>query len=319
MTAETMESAEIPAALRPVMQALASGSLALAGLIRRTAGADDSAPDRLNREAAAIFSRALPGAGLRWLDMGNGPAGIDPQGGLALALTPLDAAGNIGLELATGTLFSVHAAGRTAPESFLRPAAAQLAAGYVIHGPRCMMLVSFGDGVLHYRLDPDTQGFRLVERRLRMPGCAFEFAIDVAHYRHWPRPVRAYIDDCLAGSDGPRQKNFSMRWLASLVAETHRILMRGGVFLQPGGDSRDAASRLRLIHDCAPIAMLVEQAGGRATDLSEPVLGLCPTAMEQRIPFVFGSTEKVARIAAYHDLPDPEVSALFGHRGLFRA
>ncbi|MCV2447830.1 fructose-bisphosphatase class I [Paracoccus sp. DMF] len=318
MTAESMESAEIPAQLRPAMQALASGSVALAGLIRRAA-TDPRAPARLEREAAAAFTRALPDAGLRWLDMGNGPAGLDPQGGFALALTPLDASANIGIELATGTLFSLHAAADTATESLLRPPAEQLAAGYVIHGPRCMMMVSFGDGVQHYLLDPDTRVFRLVNRRLRMPKCAFEFAIDVAHYRHWPRPVRAYIDDCLAGSDGPRKKNFAMRWLASLVAEAHRILMHGGVFLQPGGDARNAASRLRLVHDCAPIALLIEAAGGSATDLCEPVLGLRPAGLDQRIPFAFGSTEKVARIAAYHDLPEPEVSALFGHRGLFRA
>ncbi|MDQ7774895.1 MAG: fructose-bisphosphatase class I [Paracoccus aminovorans] len=318
MAAESMESAEIPAQLRPVIQALAAGSVALAGLIRR-APSDGAAPARLEREAAAIFGRALAGAGLRWLDMGNGPAGIDPQGRFALALTPLDASANIGIELATGTLFSLHLAGETATESFLRPPAEQLAAGYVIHGPRCMMVLSVGDGVQHYVLDPDARLFRLANRRLRMPECAYEFAIDVAHYRHWPRPVRAYIDDCLAGSDGPRKKNFAMRWLASLVAETHRILMHGGVFLQPGGDVRDTASRLRLVHDCAPIALLVEAAGGRATDLGEPVLGLRPAALDQRIAFAFGSTEKVARIAAYHDLPEPEISALFGHRGLFRA
>lgn len=319
MTAESMESAEIPAELRPVMQALASGSLALAGLIRRVPGGEDSAPARLDRAAAALFSRALSGAGLRWLDMGNGAAGIDPQGAFALALTPLDAAEHIGIELSTGTLFSLHDARATAAGSFLRPGSQQRAAGYVLYGPRCRMLVSFGAGVQHYVLDPEAQRFRLVNPRLRMPDCAFDCAIDVAQYRHWPRPVRAFVDDCLAGSDGPRQRNVPMRWLGALVAETHRILLQGGVFLQPGGEPRDTASRLRLVHDCAPIAMLVEQAGGRATDLSAPVLGLRPKAMEQRIPLVFGAAEKVARIASYHDLPEPEVSALFGHRGLFRA
>lgn len=319
MTADSMESAEIPAELRPVMQALASGSLALAGLIRSVSGGDDSAPGRLDRAAAALFCRALGGAGLRWLDMGNGAAGFDPQGAFALALTPLDAAENIGVELPTGTLFSLHGAGATAADSFLRPGSQQRAAGYVVHGPRCQMLVSFGDGVQHYVLDPETQQFRLVNPRLRMPASAFDCAIDVAQYRHWPRPVRAFVDDCLAGSDGPQQRNVVLRWLGAPLAETHRILMRGGVFLQPGGDPRDATSQLRLVHDCAPIAMLIEQAGGRATDLDAPVLGLRPVAMDQRIPLVFGAPEKVARIAAYHDRPEPEVSALFGHRGLFRA
>lgn len=319
MAADSMDSAEIPAQLRPVMQALASGSLALAGLIRSTSAGGDNAPGGLDRAAAALFSRALAGAGLRWLDMGQGAAGYDPQGGFALALTPLDATENIGIELPAGTLFSLHDAGATAADSFLRPGAQQRAAGYVIHGPRCRMLVSFGAGVQHYVLDAEARRFRLVNPRLRMPDCAFDCAIDVAQYRHWPRPVRAFVDDCLAGSDGPRQRNVPMRWLGTLVAETHRVLMQGGVFLQPGGDPRDPASRLRLVHDCAPVAMLVEQAGGRATDLGAPVLGLRPMAMDQRIPLVFGAPEKVARIAAYHDQPEPEISALFGHRGLFRA
>ncbi|WP_323717980.1 class 1 fructose-bisphosphatase [Paracoccus aminovorans] len=315
MTADRIEEAEIPVALRPAMRALADAGARLAQSIRRGI----IPPQSLERQARTLFQTALAGTGLRWLDSGDGAQELDPQGALAMALTPLDAAANVEIDLSMGTLFSLYPARDGAEASFLRCPGEQIAAGYIVYGPRCTMVATFGKGVQRYLLDGDGPCFRLVESAARIPGCAFEFAIDVANYRHWPRPVRAYIDDCLAGVDGPRQKNFNMRWLASLVADTHRILMHGGVFLHPGGDSKDKRSRLRLLHECAPIALLIEQAGGQATDLSEPILSLVPTDLRQRTPMVFGSTEKVARIAAYQDLPEPEVSALFGNRGLFRA
>lgn len=329
MTAETIQTDRIPEELRPVMQAMAEAGARLAAIIRR--GGDLASPVGTNADgdgqkaldvmADDLFRQALAGAGVRWLasEEQDEAVALDPAGRLAVAIDPLDGSSNIDTNVSIGTIFSIYPAEATAEASFLRPARQQIAGGYIIYGPRCAMMVTFGDGVQHYALDPDSDGFRLVTARQEMPESALEFAINASNYRHWPQPIRAYIDDCLAGSDGPRKKNFAMRWLASLVAEAHRILMHGGVFLQPGGDVRNAASRLRLVHDCAPIALLIEAAGGSATDLCEPVLGLRPAGLDQRIPFAFGSTEKVARIAAYHDLPEPEVSALFGHRGLFRA
>jgi fructose-1,6-bisphosphatase I len=147
-----------------------------------------------------------------------------------------------------------------------------------------------------------------------------EFAINSSNYRHWPQPIRAFIDDCIAGADGPSEENFNMRWTSSLVAEAHRILHQGGIYLYPE-DARKGyeRGRLRMLYECAPIAMLMEQAGGLATDGSEPILSACVSAFEQRSPIVFGSADQVARVAAYHDLPEAEVSALFGKRGLFRA
>ncbi|MFN6980164.1 MAG: fructose-bisphosphatase class I, partial [Gemmobacter sp.] len=137
-------------------------------------------------------------------------------------------------------------------------------------------------------------------------------------YRVWSRPIRAYVDDLVAGEDGPRGRNFNMRWVASLVAETHRILMRGGIFLYPADSRRGYEhGRLRMVYECAPIAMLVEQAGGSATDGRTRILDLVPEGLHARSPFVFGSAEKVARVAAYHDLPETETSPLFGKRGLF--
>jgi fructose-1,6-bisphosphatase I len=169
-----------------------------------------------------------------------------------------------------------------------------------------------------YVLDGAAHLFRDLGPLPAMPPEIAEYAINAANYRHWPAPIRAFIDDRLAGIDGPLGHDFTMRWLASLVAETHRILTRGGIYLSPG-DSRAgyAAGRLRLIHDCGPIAHLVEGAGGRASDGVSPILDLVPEGLHQRSPLVFGSAHQVARVAAHFDQPNDD-SALFGKRGLFR-
>ena len=171
----------------------------------------------------------------------------------------------------------------------------------------------------HYVLDPDTHAFVLINPAKRIPEGASEFAINASNYRHWTKPVRAYIDDCLAGDTGPRGRNFNMRWVASLVAETHRILTRGGIFLYPA-DTRKGyeRGRLRMVYECAPIAMIMQQAGGHATDGCDAILRQTAASLHARTPFVFGTSDKVDRVAAYHDLPEQEVSALFGTRGLFR-
>lgn len=330
MTAETIQTDRIPEELRPVMRAMAEAGARLAAIIRRGGelaspvgtNADGDGQKALDVMADDLFRQALAGAGVRWLasEEQDEAVALDPAGRLAVAIDPLDGSSNIDTNVSIGTIFSIYPAEATAEASFLRPARQQIGGGYIIYGPRCAMMVTFGDGVQHYALDPDSDGFRLVTARQEMPESALEFAINASNYRHWPQPIRAYIDDCLAGSDGPREQNFNMRWIASLVAETHRILIRGGVFLYPG-DAREGygSGRLRMLYECAPIALLVEQAGGRATDGLVPILDQGAARLHQRTPFVFGSAEKVARIAAYHELPQTEVSALFGHRGLFRA
>lgn len=244
---------------------------------------------------------------------------LDPKAPLAVAMDPLDGSSNIDVNVSIGTIFALYPAAKTARDSFLRPCAEQIAAGYVIYGPHVALLLSVGDGTDLYVLH---QGrWQLAKAGVQVPVSANEFAINASNYRHWQPPVRAYIDDCLAGTDGPRGRNFNMRWVASLVAETHRILSRGGVFLYPG-DTRKGyeQGRLRLLYECAPIAMLTEQAGGAATDGSARILDKPVTALHQRTPFVFGSREKVARIARYHNDPGFQRSSapLFGVRGLFR-
>lgn len=244
----------------------------------------------------------------------------NPQGTLALAIDPLDGSSNIGVNVSIGTIFSLYRAAETPDASFLRPAREQIAAGYVIYGPQNALVVSWGDGVRMYVLDPDTRTYSPVRDGVRIAPSSSEYAINTSNYRHWPAPVRAYIDDCVAGAEGPRGRNFNMRWVASLVAETHRILMRGGIFLYPGDVRRGyERGRLRHLYECAPIAFLCEQAGGGATDGSERILDQTPTALHARTPFVFGSAEKVARVASYFDMPPEESSALFGKRGLFRS
>ncbi len=241
------------------------------------------------------------------------------SGNLALAIDPLDGSSNIDVNVSIGTIFSIFEAKDGADESFLRSATEQVAAGYIIYGPQTGLMVTFGNGTLSFIMDPDTREFVLLNDAVKVPKETNEFAINASNYRHWTKPVRAYIDDALAGETGPRGKNFNMRWVASLVAETHRIITRGGLFLYPS-DARDGYEhgRLRMVYECAPMAFLVEQAGGLATDGCDRLLERRVKTLHARTPLVFGTPDNVAHVATYHDLPDNETSALFRERGLYR-
>ncbi len=245
---------------------------------------------------------------------------INPRGTLALAIDPLDGSSNIDVNVSIGTIFSVMPAADSAEASFLRQGVDQVAAGYVIYGPQCVLMLTTGQGVRRWVLNPDDCQFAAIPDLATLPPTTMEYAINASNYRHWPVPIRAFIDDLVAGAEGPRGQNFNMRWIASLVAETHRILTRGGVFLYPGDNRKGyERGRLRHVYECAPIAMLIEQAGGQATDGCDRLLTRIPDRLHARTPLVFGSAEKVARVAAYHDLPTAETSGLFGHRSLFRS
>ena len=242
---------------------------------------------------------------------------------LAVAVDPLDGSSNIDVNVSVGTIFSVYTASKEgASASFFRPGSEQIAAGYFVYGPHTALMLTTGDGVDLFVLDPEYRTFRLAQPALVIVPSTSEFAINASNYRHWLEPVRTFIDDCLEGVDGPRGKDFNMRWVASLVAETHRIFSRGGVFLYPA-DMREAYAngRLRLIYEAAPIAMLVEQAGGLAIDGTRRILDRIPTELHQRTPLIFGSSEKVARIQNYHTDPGYSrgQSPLFRTRGLFNA
>ena len=246
---------------------------------------------------------------------------LKADGAFAVAVDPLDGSSNIDANTSIGTIFSVFPASPAgATDSFFRKGSDQVAAGYAIYGPHTALALTLGEGVELFVLDAND---RYVHSGLHVtiPNATREYAINASNYRYWREPVRAFIDDCIAGYEGPRAKDFNMRWLASLVGDTHRILQRGGVFLYPA-DNRPGyeQGRLRLIYEAAPIAMLVEQAGGSATDGHKRILDKTPTKLHERTPLVFGSSEKVTRVTRYHVDPPHhhDRPPLFGERGLFR-
>lgn len=301
---------------------IARGSLL--GSMTATIGrnADGDSQRALDVTADKIFAKAIALSPVRFLasEERETVETIDPSGTLAVALDPLDGSSNIAVNVSIGTIFSIREARSDGLGSFLQTGREQLAAGYAIYGPQTMLVLSVGRGVAAFVLDPESEEFRTIAADLRVPAGVAEYAVNASNHRRWANPVRAFVDDCVAGTAGPLGCDFNMRWVASLVAETHRILMRGGVFLYPS-DSRAgyARGRLRMLYECAPIAMLIEQAGGAATDGLNPILDQRPDALHARTPFVFGSADRVATVAAYHALPEREASPLFGHRGLFTA
>jgi fructose-1,6-bisphosphatase I/sedoheptulose-1,7-bisphosphatase len=247
-----------------------------------------------------------------------------PRGKYLLLFDPLDGSSNIDVNVSVGSIFSVLRAatpGEDAqPQDFLQPGTQQVCAGYAIYGPSTMLVLTLGNGTHAFTLEPSLGEWVLSHRDLKIPAKTREFAINASNSRFWEPAVKRYVDECLAGSTGPRGVDFNMRWIASLVAETHRILMRGGVFMYPR-DNKDPSKpgRLRLLYEANPIAMLVEQAGGKATTGRTPILQVQPDSLHQRIGFIFGSAEEVTRIETYHveEPLDSFKSPLFGKRGLF--
>jgi len=252
------------------------------------------------------------------------PLVLDSGAPLAVALDPLDGSSNIDTNVSIGTIFAVFPtlAGASQPaDHFLRPGHEQVAAGFIIYGPQTSLVFTLGDGVQVFTLDRSAGVFQLAIPRLAIPKDSPEYAVNASNYRHWDDSVRAYIDDCIRGADGPLSRDYNMRWIASLVADAYRILVRGGVFLYPGDQRRDyRKGRLRLIYEANPISFLVEQSGGEATDTVRRVLDIKPKDLHARTPIVFGSIAAVKRINQYHS--DPQFSAehspLFFQRGLIR-
>jgi fructose-1,6-bisphosphatase len=250
-----------------------------------------------------------------------------PRGKYLLAFDPLDGSSNIDVNVSVGSIFSVL----RAPEGvanptvtdFLKPGTCQLCAGYAIYGPTTMLVLTLGRGVHAFTLDRGFGEFILTHQDMRVPEDTSEFAINASNDRFWEPPVKRYVAECLAGSAGPRGKDFNMRWIASLVAEVHRILVRGGLFMYPK-DTRnpDKPGRLRLLYEANPMAMIMEQAGGAASTGHGRILELPPTALHQRVPVILGSRAEVLRIEQYHlehdqGLDQPFTSPLFNERSLF--
>ncbi|HEX6247803.1 MAG TPA: class 1 fructose-bisphosphatase [Nocardioidaceae bacterium] len=233
-----------------------------------------------------------------------------PRGKYLLSFDPLDGSSNIDVNVAVGSIFSIlraAAPGKDATTAdFLQQGTEQVAAGYAIYGPSTILVLTVGRGVHAFTLDPDLGEFFLTRQDIRIPEVTGEYAINNSNQRFWEPAVRRYVEECQAGRTGPRGKDFNTRWIASLVAETHRILTRGGVFLYPR-DSKDPAKegRLRLLYEANPVAFLVEQAGGLASTGRQRILEVEPRELHQRVGLVFGSREEVARIEDYHAEADP--------------
>jgi fructose-1,6-bisphosphatase len=251
------------------------------------------------------------------------------RGPYLLVFDPLDGSSNIGVDMTVGTIFSIFRApeGVTEPgiEDFLQRGANQIAAGYALYGPVTMMVTTFGAGVHGFTLDRDSGTFELTHPNLRIPETAQEFAINVSNQRFWEAPVKQYIAECIEGAAGPRGVDFNMRWIASLVAEVHRILIRGGIFMYPR-DTKDRAKagRLRLIYEANPMAMLVEQAGGLASTGRQRILDVAPQGLHQRVPVILGAKLEVERLVRYHEAYDRGEdlifeTPLFHSRSLFRS
>lgn len=248
-----------------------------------------------------------------------------PRGKYLLAFDPLDGSSNMDVNVSVGSIFSILRApnpgAHAAEEDFLRPGSAQVCAGYAIYGPATMIVLTVGTGAHGFTLEPQLGEFILTHPAIQVPAAASEFAINASNSRFWEPAVTRYVDECLAGSTGPRSKDFNMRWIASLVAETHRILTRGGVFLHPR-EAKDPVKqdRVHLLYEANPMAFIIEQAGGLASTGRGRVLDIVPEDLHQHIPFIFGAREEVERIEQYHRDHNmaKDDAPLYGTRGLFR-
>jgi fructose-1,6-bisphosphatase I len=315
--------------------AIAVASLAVADLVARApllgargAGSVNGAGDAqtvVDVVADKLFLDALRGVRVAAVasEEQAEPVALRPDGTVAVTLDPLDGSSNLETNQSVGTIFGVlPTAGVSTTEAiFGQPGDRQLAAGFVVYGPQTTLVLSLRDGVDIFVRDRRA-GFLLARRNVLIPSGKREYAINGSNRRHWNEPVRQYIDDCVAGKDGPRGADFNTRWIASLVAEAYRILARGGIFLYPA-DARAGYQngRLRLVYEANPIALLIEQAAGAATDGRHRILDLEPGSVHERVPLVFGAADEVERLAAYDSdrLALGERSPLFGRRGLFRA
>lgn len=232
-----------------------------------------------------------------------------PQGEYLLMFDPLDGSSNIDVNVSIGTIFSVLRRHNEDPtrvdpvceSDFLQPGKQQVAAGYCIYGPQTVLVLTVGNGVAMFTLDREQGSWVLTQENVRIPEDTKEFAINMSNMRHWAPPVKRYIDECLQGKDGPRGKDFNMRWIASMVADVHRILSRGGVFMYPW-DQREPhkPGKLRLMYEANPMGWLVEQAGGAATNGKQRILDIEPTQLHERVSVILGSKNEVERVTAYH-------------------
>jgi fructose-1,6-bisphosphatase I len=250
------------------------------------------------------------------------PETFKPGAPLCVAIDPLDGSANLENNLSVGTIFSIRPRGHDVLSTFFEPGTAQCAAGFIVYGPQTMLVLALNKSVDIFILDRRTHEFLLIKREALIAPDTPEFAINASNRRHWHGPVRAYIEECLAGSNGNRGADFNMRWIGSLVAESLRILVRGGVFLYPA-DARPGyrEGRLRLLYEAHPMALVMEWAGGAASTGRRRILELGAKTPHQRVPLIMGSARGVRDVAAIHEGIEPMFdnsdAPLFARRGLF--
>ncbi|MFT4560959.1 MAG: fructose-1,6-bisphosphatase I/sedoheptulose-1,7-bisphosphatase [Gammaproteobacteria bacterium] len=322
---------DIALACKSLSKRVANGALdASIGHHLFLAGGDGSS-EKLETIANSLFLRATEWnghlAGLASEEMSNLHPLPDTQqkGKYLLIFDPLDGSSNIDVNVSVGSIFSIlrapHGGESATEEDFLQFGREQVCAGYAIYGPSTMLVLTVGTGVHGFTLDQQLGEFFLTHPSMSLSRSTQEFAINASNSRFWEPAVKRYVDECLAGTTGPRDKDFNMRWVASLVAEAHRVLLRGGVFLYPR-DTKDPerAGRLRLLFEANPIAFIIEQAGGSASTGRERLLDVEPQQLHERIGFIFGSSDEVELVESYHDQEygDEFDAPLFGGRGLFR-
>lgn len=314
--------------LRAIISAIAEASidisdmLALCDLCPSEIPADEGGPrSRLEARAQRFFLDVLHDKGVRKVvfERGAQTVNLDAEGAYSVAIKPLDGASNINTNMTLGSIFSISFAGNTGTA---HSGSSQLAAGFVVYGPKTTFVMTLGDGVDIFTLDRRARLYRLSAEQVKVPQTSTEYAIDSSNYQYWPAAVRSLIDDFRSETEHePGAQTFNLRWMGSLVAEAYRVLVRGGVFLCPS-DSRpqQEKGRLRLVFEAHPLAFVIEQAGGGATTGFERILDRSTTVLAERTPLIFGSREPVLRIERLHALPQgfSDASPLFGKRGLFR-
>jgi fructose-1,6-bisphosphatase I len=316
--------------LTEAVTAIASAGAGISRLIASGTAADDLAASgetnihgemqkRLDVIAHNAFADAAKKVPVAWLlsEEEDDVIAVNPKGTLALALDPLDGSSNIAVNGAMGTIFSILPAKADGPKSFLQPGSAQLAAGAIVYGAQTQMALTLGNGTHLFALDPASRTF-VAMGKAQVKSDAADFSINMSNYRHWPVAYRNFIDDCLKGSSGPLVRDYNMRWLGAVVGEAHRILRGGGLYMYPA-DARKAneQGRLRHVYECNPIALLMREAGGLATDGATPILDLLPANIHARCGLCFGSVGEMKRLHSYLAAGKAEASPLFNKRGLF--
>ncbi len=326
------------AAIADTLLALADASIRVGKIMARgpVAGSlaeivgnntDGDAQKKLDVVADRIFIEALGNAPVAVVGSEENETALllDGSARLAVAIDPLDGSSNIETNMSVGTIFSILPvegnSGEVIEEAILQPGRRQVAAGFIIYGPQTILVLTVCSGVVTFTLDPDLSKYVSTASDISVPADKKEYAINASNYCFWHAAVRAYIDDCVCEHTKSGEDKFNMRWVASLVAEAYRILVRGGIFLYPEDDRPGYQNgRLRLVYEANPIALLIEQAGGKATDGMRNILDIEPDNLHQRIPLVFGSARAVERVSDYYGDRKSRISRapLFAQRGLFR-